>query len=269
MITILCPEWNVHCMNPCDLCEVGGADSCNPRGVTAVGSQAGFNLQPPASVEPQSERISGWEADVSPGLQRHRSPHSIVRTRGKSDHVRVFTSLSDGKSRASSRLLKAVVDNWAGSIIFSTVDPCKKLKKTQSGQKPPKKVATHVAFQALESSRCNRASQVPPLPTPPRLLLLIRSEKRCVCFPVSTRTSKHVTASTQQEVATLPSSSDRIQLKNEPTRLISHAEHRLKCCSTKQEFIKTENSIGSLLCASNLRVFFFFFQHERSWLVSE
>lgn len=59
-------------MNPRDLCDVGRADLCNPRGVTAVGSQAGFNLQPEASGELQSEGISGREADVSPRLRRHQ-----------------------------------------------------------------------------------------------------------------------------------------------------------------------------------------------------
>lgn len=76
---ILCPGWNVHRMNPCDLCDVGGADLCNPRGVSAVGSQAGFNLQPLASGGLQSEGISGWEADVSPRLLCHPARHSIGR----------------------------------------------------------------------------------------------------------------------------------------------------------------------------------------------
>lgn len=56
---------------------VGGADLCNPRGVSGGGSQAGFNLQPPASGDPQSEGISGREADVSPRLPRRPARHSI------------------------------------------------------------------------------------------------------------------------------------------------------------------------------------------------
>lgn len=54
---------------------VGGADLCNPRGVSGVGSHAGFNLQP--SEELQSEGISGPEADVSPRPPCRPARHSI------------------------------------------------------------------------------------------------------------------------------------------------------------------------------------------------
>lgn len=56
---------------------MGGADLRNPRGVTGVGSQAGFNLQPPASGDLQSEGISGREADVSPRPPCRPARHSI------------------------------------------------------------------------------------------------------------------------------------------------------------------------------------------------